>query len=85
MRACKPDHPDGRRHTKVAIRVPGRMNPLLDTPAIDANISGMQQVFEKYLSMATLTSDAIMLNNAELADNLNYLEFLRDIGRHFQR
>ena len=28
-------------------------------------------------------SDAIMLNNAEWLDNLNYLEFLRDIGRHF--
>ena len=57
--------------------------PLLDNVAIDANIAGMQQVFEKYLSYGDGDSDAIMLNNAEWLDNLNYLEFLRDIGRHF--
>ncbi|WP_138923181.1 tyrosine--tRNA ligase [Sulfitobacter sp. BSw21498] len=57
--------------------------PLLDNAAIDANISGMQQVFGKYLSYGDADSDAIMLNNAEWLDNLNYLEFLRDIGRHF--
>ncbi len=57
--------------------------PLLDNAAIDANIRGMQQVFEKYLSYGDGDSDAIMLNNAEWLDNLNYLEFLRDIGRHF--
>ena len=57
--------------------------PLLDNAAIDANISGMQQVFEKYLSYGDGDNDAIMLNNAEWLDNLNYLEFLRDIGRHF--
>ena len=57
--------------------------PLLDNAAIDANIAGMQQVFEKYLSYGDGDNDAIMLNNAEWLDNLNYLEFLRDIGRHF--
>ena len=57
--------------------------PLLDNAAIDANIAGMQQVFEKYLSYGDGDSDAIMLNNAEWLDNLNSLEFLRDIGRHF--
>ena len=57
--------------------------PLLDNAAIDANIAGMQQVFEKYLSYGDGASDAIMLNNAEWLDNPNYLEFLRDIGRHF--
>jgi len=57
--------------------------PLLDNAAIDANIAGMQQVFEKYLSYGDGDSDAIRLNNAEWLDNLNYLAFLRDIGRHF--
>ena len=57
--------------------------PLLDNAAIDANIAGMQQVFEKYLSYGDSDNDAIMLNNADWLDNLNYLEFLRDIGRHF--
>ncbi len=57
--------------------------PLLDEAAIAANIDGMQQVFAKYLSYGEDGTDAIMLNNAEWLDGLNYLEFLRDIGRHF--
>jgi tyrosyl-tRNA synthetase len=57
--------------------------PLLTPSQIDANIAGMQQVFGKYLTYGTGASDAIMLNNAEWLDHLNYLEFLRDIGRHF--
>ncbi len=57
--------------------------PLLDAEAIDNNIAGMQKVFAKYLSYGEAENDAIMLNNAEWLDNLNYLEFLRDIGRHF--
>jgi tyrosyl-tRNA synthetase len=57
--------------------------PLLTPAQIDANIAGMQQVFGKYLTYGTGASDAIMLNNAEWLDHLNYLEFLRDIGRHF--
>ena len=57
--------------------------PLLGTEQIDANISGMQKVFAKYLVYGEGASDARMLNNAEWLDDLNYLEFLRDIGRHF--
>ncbi len=57
--------------------------PLLSAAQIDANIQGMQQVFAKYLTYGDGPGDAIMLNNAEWLDNLNYLEFLRDIGRHF--
>lgn len=57
--------------------------PLLSSAQIDANIAGMQQVFARYLSYGPGESDAIMLNNAEWLDGLNYLEFLRDIGRHF--
>ena len=57
--------------------------PLLDEAAIDDNIAGMQKVFAKYLSYGDGETDATMLNNAEWLDNLNYLSFLRDIGRHF--
>lgn len=57
--------------------------PLLDNARIDANIAGMQRVFAKYLSYGDAPTDAIMLNNAAWLDNLNYLEFLRDIGRFF--
>ncbi|RLJ59321.1 tyrosyl-tRNA synthetase [Litoreibacter meonggei] len=57
--------------------------PLLDDTAIAANIDGMQRVFAKYLDYGEGETDAVMLNNAEWLDDLNYLEFLRDIGRHF--
>lgn len=57
--------------------------PLLTADAIDRNIDGLKQVFARYLSYGDGPSDAIMLNNAEWLDGLNYLEFLRDIGRHF--
>ncbi len=69
--------------------------PLLGPEQIDANIDGMKQVFAKYLTYGdgpTVPSSseavgrqnaALMLNNAEWLDELNYLDFLRDIGRHF--
>ena len=57
--------------------------PLLGPEQIDANIAGMQQVFARYLTYDDSASGALMLNNAEWLDGLNYLEFLRDIGRHF--
>ena len=57
--------------------------PLLTPAAIDANIASMKTVFAKYLRYGDAPADAIMLNNAEWLDALNYLEFLRDIGRHF--
>ena len=57
--------------------------PLLTPAQIDSNIAGMQTVFARYLSYGEGATDAIMLNNAEWLDGLNYLDFLRDIGRHF--
>ncbi len=57
--------------------------PLLGPEQIDANIAGMQKVFDKYLSYDDSETGALMLNNAEWLDDLNYLDFLRDIGRHF--
>jgi tyrosyl-tRNA synthetase len=55
--------------------------PLLGPEAIAANIVGMQRVFERYLVYGE--DGAMMLDNAAWLDGLNYLEFLRDIGRHF--
>ena len=57
--------------------------PLLTEDQINDNISGIQQVFAKYIDYGDGETDALMLNNAEWLDGLNYLEFLRDIGRHF--
>ena len=57
--------------------------PLLTDAQIDNNIAGIKRVFENYISYDDGPTGALMLNNAEWLDNLNYLEFLRDIGRHF--
>ncbi|WP_424968925.1 tyrosine--tRNA ligase [Dinoroseobacter sp. S76] len=57
--------------------------PLLTPDQIDANIAGIKQVFSAYVSFGEAPTDALMLNNAEWLDGLNYLEFLRDVGRHF--
>jgi tyrosyl-tRNA synthetase len=57
--------------------------PLLSPAQIDENIAGMKSVFARYLSYDDSATGALMLNNAEWLDNLNYLDFLRDIGRHF--
>ncbi|WP_299827049.1 tyrosine--tRNA ligase [uncultured Roseobacter sp.] len=57
--------------------------PLLDAQSIDDNIAGIKRVFSAYLTYGDGPSDAMMINNAEWLDDLNYLDFLRDIGRHF--
>ena len=57
--------------------------PLLNAAAIDDNIAGIKKVFSAYLEYGDGPTDAMMINNAEWLDELNYLDFLRDIGRHF--
>ncbi|SCM65944.1 tyrosine--tRNA ligase [Donghicola eburneus] len=58
--------------------------PLLDDAAIAANIEKIKTVFRRFLDYdAGLGSDAIMANNSFWLDSLNYLGFLRDIGKHF--
>ena len=57
--------------------------PLLTAAQIDDNIAGIKKVFTSYVTFGSAATDAVMVNNAEWLDGLNYLEFLRDIGRHF--
>ncbi|PKP74145.1 MAG: tyrosine--tRNA ligase [Alphaproteobacteria bacterium HGW-Alphaproteobacteria-6] len=57
--------------------------PLLTPAEIDANIAGIRAVFAAYVRFGEGATDAVMVNNAEWLDDLNYLDFLRDIGRHF--
>jgi len=57
--------------------------PLLTPAQIDDNIAGIKRAFAPYVSFGDAASDAVMINNAEWLDNLNYLDFLRDIGRYF--
>ncbi|HEV7309087.1 tyrosine--tRNA ligase [Ensifer sp.] len=56
----------------------------LMTPAtIDANIASIKTVFSNYLNYGEGSKDALMINNADWLLGINYLEFLRDVGRHF--
>ena len=57
--------------------------PLLTPAEIDENIAGIKRVFTNYVTFGDGATDAVMVNNAEWLDDLNYLSFLRDIGKHF--
>jgi tyrosyl-tRNA synthetase len=50
---------------------------------IEANKESIRGVFAKVLRYGSGTSDAVMLDNAEWLTKLNWIEMLRDIGRHF--
>ncbi|MEA2757028.1 MAG: tyrosyl-tRNA synthetase, partial [Aliidongia sp.] len=50
---------------------------------IARNLAGIRTVFERYLKFGDGPTDAIMLNNADWLDRLQYIPFLRDYGRHF--
>src|SRR5579883_3503020 len=54
---------------------------LLSDEAIAQNLSGIREVFGKFLTFGE--GKALMANNADWLNNLNYVDFLRDIGRHF--
>lgn len=56
---------------------------LLDDQQINQNINSIQSIFQNFLSFGDGPTDARMLNNAEWLDKINYIEFLRDYGRHF--
>ncbi len=50
---------------------------------INANIASIKTIFSNYLNFGTGKTDAQMVNNADWLDHLEYIPFLRDIGRHF--
>ena len=56
---------------------------LLTTQEIDANIASIRRVFGRLLAFGDGPSDAILVNNAEWLDTLEYIPFLREVGRHF--
>ena len=56
---------------------------LLSLKNINENMLGIRNIFSKYLTFGNAPTDAIMVNNAEWLDKLNYIEFLRNYGRHF--
>ena len=57
--------------------------PLLNDKQIEENISGIKGIFSNFLNFGEKPSEALMINNAEWLDELNYIQFLREIGGHF--
>ncbi|MEP0708032.1 MAG: tyrosine--tRNA ligase [Parvibaculum sp.] len=57
--------------------------PLLDDEKIDENLTGIKAVFAKFLNFGNGKTDAVMVNNRDWLDDLHYIDFLRDYGRHF--
>jgi tyrosyl-tRNA synthetase len=56
---------------------------LMTVDTIESNIASIKKVFSNYLHYGEASTDALMINNADWLRSLNYLEFLRDVGRHF--
>ena len=56
---------------------------LLTDDEIDANIAGIRRVFERFLTFGDGPTDAVMVNNDEWLSELQYVPFLREVGRHF--
>ena len=56
---------------------------LLSAETIDANIASIKRVFERFLDFGEGPTGAVMVDNAEWLDKLEYIPFLREIGQHF--
>lgn len=56
---------------------------LLTDAEIDANIAGIRRVFERFLTFGEGPTGAVMVNNDDWLSKLEYVPFLRDVGRHF--
>ncbi len=60
-----------------------KSRPILTTDEIAANMAMIRKNFEPFLKFGSGPTDAVMIDNAEWLDRINYIEFLRDYGRHF--
>nr|WP_235091308.1 tyrosine--tRNA ligase [Sphingomonas lutea] len=56
---------------------------LLTAETINANIASIKRVFESFLTFGDGPADAIMADNADWLDRLEYVPFLREVGQHF--
>jgi tyrosyl-tRNA synthetase len=56
---------------------------ILTDEAIEQNLVGIRAVFSKFLKFDGAGGNALMANNADWLNKLNYIDFLRDVGRHF--
>lgn len=58
--------------------------PLLNEETIDQNIQKIRKLFEKYLDFSDPKTKPLILNNNDWLGKYSFIEFLRDIGKHFR-
>ncbi|MFL4980012.1 MAG: tyrosine--tRNA ligase, partial [Xanthobacteraceae bacterium] len=56
---------------------------LLSDTAINQNLERIKAVFARFLTFGEAPEHAVMANNADWLNTLNYIDFLRDVGQHF--
>jgi tyrosyl-tRNA synthetase len=56
---------------------------LLTGDVISDNIASIKRIFERFLTFGDGPTDAVMLDNSEWLDALEYIPFLREVGQHF--
>ena len=56
---------------------------ILTEADIAQNLAGIKSIFARFLTFGDGAADGVMANNADWLNELNYIEFLRDVGRHF--
>ena len=56
---------------------------ILTDEMIGENLKGIRAIFDKFLKFEGAGGNALMANNADWLNSLNYIDFLRDVGRHF--
>ncbi|HKA75787.1 MAG TPA: tyrosine--tRNA ligase [Pseudolabrys sp.] len=56
---------------------------VLTDETIDENLKGIRAIFSNFLKFEGAGGNAVMSNNADWLNKLNYIDFLRDVGRHF--
>ena len=56
---------------------------LMTTDVIAANVASIRTVFARLLTFGDGPTDAVMMDNAEWLDTLEYIPFLREVGQHF--
>ncbi len=56
---------------------------LMTPEKINDNLAGIRKCFAQYISFGDGDTDAVMANNADWLMDIRYVEFLRDVGRHF--
>jgi len=60
-----------------------KSRPILSETEIAANMASIKKNFEPFLKFGSGPTDAVMIDNAQWLDNIKWIEFLRDYGKHF--